>query len=126
LLLFVLMAAAGAAFSLTLSIPLLIAASLTGTLSTDPNEAGPITSIEQAMLGHAPEEERARVFGRYNAVAFFAGSVGALLAGGPELFRRLSPGLPPNQRFLFVIAGGLKIVYDLLLFAMFRRALPRS
>jgi predicted MFS family arabinose efflux permease len=107
LLLFVVMAAAGSAFSFTLSMPVLIVAALTGTLSTDPNESGPITSIEQAMLGHAPEQERARVFGRYNAVAFFAGSIGALLGGGPELFRRWIPGLPANQRFLliFLILG---------------------
>lgn len=98
--LFLLMGAAGAVFAFTQWLPALIVAALTGTLSTDPNESGPITSLEQAMIGHAPLESRARVYGRYNAVAFLAGSLGALAAGGPEVFRRVFPSLPPNQRWL--------------------------
>jgi predicted MFS family arabinose efflux permease len=43
---------------------------------------------------------RARVFGRYNAVAYLAGAVGALAAGGPDAFRRLVPALPADQRWL--------------------------
>jgi MFS family permease len=100
--LFFVLAGAGAVFALTHSLLLLVLASLTGTLSTDPNESGPITSLEQAMLGVAPAEERARVFGRYNAVAYLTGSLGALAAGGPAAFRRFFPGLPADQRFLFV------------------------
>src|SRR5262245_20317217 len=41
------MGVAGAVFALTTWPPLLILACLTGTLSTDPNESGPITSLEQ-------------------------------------------------------------------------------
>ncbi|HVH54162.1 MAG TPA: MFS transporter, partial [Actinomycetota bacterium] len=95
------MGAAGAVFALTRSLPLLVPAALTGTLSTDPNESGPITSLEQAMMGSAPVAMRARVFGRYNAVAYLAGAIGALAAGGPDAFRRLVPALPPDQRWLF-------------------------
>jgi predicted MFS family arabinose efflux permease len=94
------MGAAGAVFALTRSIPLLVLAALTGTLSTDPNESGPITSLEQAMMGAAPAAKRARVFGRYNAVAYLAGAVGAIAAGGPDAFRRLVPALPADQRWL--------------------------
>ncbi|HEV8681181.1 MAG TPA: MFS transporter [Actinomycetota bacterium] len=94
------MGAAGAVFALTRSLPLLVAAALTGTLSTDPNESGPITSLEQAMMGSAPETMRARVFGRYNAVAYLAGAIGALAAGGPDAFRHLVPALPAGQRWL--------------------------
>jgi predicted MFS family arabinose efflux permease len=79
---------------------LLVLAALTGTLSTDPNESGPITSLEQAMMGGAPAAIRARVFGRYNAVAYLAGAIGALTAGGPDAFRRLVPALPADQRWL--------------------------
>src|SRR5205823_14562227 len=96
------MGAAGTVFALTRWVPALVLASLTGTLSTDPNESGPITSIEQAMLGGAPGEMRARVFGRYNAIAYLAGSVGALAAGGPAAFRRFFPALPADQRWLLV------------------------
>ncbi len=97
------MGLAGAAFALSSWLPLLLLTALTGTLSTDPNESGPITSLEQAMLGEADPRERARVFGRYNAVAYLAGSAGALLAGGPQALRSLLPGLPAEQRFLLLI-----------------------
>ncbi len=100
--LLVVMGCAGAVFALTRSLPLLVLAALTGALSTDPNESGPITSIEQAMLGGAPPAARARVFGRYNAVAYLAGAVGSLAAGGPAIFRHLYPSLPADQRWLLV------------------------
>ncbi|HEX6492117.1 MAG TPA: MFS transporter [Candidatus Dormibacteraeota bacterium] len=96
------MGIAGAVFALTSSLPLLLAAAATGTLSTDANESGPITSIEQAILGGAPADARARIFGRYNAAAYLAGSVGALCAGGPAAFRHVLPRLPADQRFLLV------------------------
>ena len=111
------MGIAGAVYALTDAFVLLVLVALTGTLSTDPNESGPITSLEQAMLGGAPAEERARVFGRYNAVAYLAGALGALAGGGPALFRHLFPALAADQRWLLVfpvvaiacvwLAGGL-------------------
>ncbi len=94
------MGAAGTVFALTSSLALLVLAALTGTLSTDPNESGPITSLEQAMMGSAPAAMRARLFGRYNAVAYLAGAIGALTAGGPDAFRGLVPALPADQRWL--------------------------
>jgi predicted MFS family arabinose efflux permease len=69
-------------------------------LSTDPNESGPITTLEQAMLSGIPAAIRVRVFGRYNAVAYLAGSFGALAAGGPSIVRRVVPALPADQRWL--------------------------
>jgi len=78
-LLFVVMAAAGSVFALTGSLPALIVAALTGTVSTDVVESGPFTSLEQAMLPHAGGDAT-RLFGTYNTVATLAGSVGALLA----------------------------------------------
>jgi predicted MFS family arabinose efflux permease len=83
--LLLLMGAAGAVFALTLSLPALVVAALSGCLSTDPNESGPITSTEQAMIGEAPSETRLRVFGRYNAIAYLAGAVGALSGALPGL-----------------------------------------
>lgn len=96
------MGGSGAVFAFTRSLAALVVAALTGTISTDANESGPITSLEQAMIPHgAPtQQDRNRAFGRYNAVAYLAGSVGALAAGGPDFFRRFFPALPPSQRFL--------------------------
>lgn len=101
-LLLALMGLAGAAFALTDEIWLLVLAALTGTLSTDPNESGPITTLEQSMIGSAPPANRVRVFGRYNAIAYLAGSVGALLAGLPGAARELWSWLPADQRWLLV------------------------
>ena len=80
-LLLVLMACAGTVFAVTGWLPALIAAGLTGTLSTDVVESGPFTSLEQAMLPHASgERDPTRLFGTYNTVATLAGSFGALIA----------------------------------------------
>jgi predicted MFS family arabinose efflux permease len=102
------MGLSGAVFALTSWLPALLVAAATGTLSTDANESGPITSLEQAMLADAPASARARLFGRYNAAAYLAGSLGALLAGGPAVFRHLLPMLPADQRWLlaFPVAAG--------------------
>jgi MFS family permease len=103
------MGVAGAAFAVTGSVPILILAALTGTLSTDPNESGPITTLEQSMLASTPPRERGRVYGTYNAVAYLAGAVGALAAGGPSAMRDLLPALPPDQRWLLVMPIGAAV-----------------
>jgi predicted MFS family arabinose efflux permease len=108
-LLLLVMSAAGAAYAFSDSVVVLVLVALTGTLSTDANESGPLTSLEQAMMGGAAPEVRARVFGRYNAVAYLAGAVGALAGGGPALIRERIPNLPIDQRWLLVltVAGAL-------------------
>jgi MFS family permease len=100
------MGIAGTIFALTGFVPILILAALTGTLSTDPNESGPITTVEQAMLASAPSAERSRVYGRYNAVAYLAGALGALAAGGPSALRDVLPAIPPDQRWLLLMPIG--------------------
>jgi MFS family permease len=105
-LLLVIMGIAGTVFALTGLVPFLVIAALTGTLSTDPNESGPITTVEQAMLASTPPAERSRVYGRYNAVAYLAGAAGALAAGGPSAMRGFLPGLPPDQRWLLLMPIG--------------------
>jgi predicted MFS family arabinose efflux permease len=96
------MGVAGAVYAFTGAFAVLALVALSGTLSTDPNESGPITSLEQAMMGSSPAAVRARVFGRYNAVAYLAGAAGALSAGGPALLRRSLPQVPPDQRWLLL------------------------
>ena len=98
------MAGAGVAYAFSDSLVVLIPVALSGTLSTDANESGPLTSLEQAMMGGAPPDVRARVFGRYNAVAYLAGAVGALAGGGPSLMRERIPTLPIDQRWILVLA----------------------
>ncbi len=96
------MGVAGTIFALTDRFWVLVLFALTGTMSTDANESGPITSLEQAMIGQAPSTARVHVFGRYNAVAYLAGAVGALAAGGPEFLRRAYRSAPSDQRWLLL------------------------
>jgi MFS family permease len=100
------MGVAGTVFAMTGSVPMLVLAALTGTMSTDPNESGPITTLEQSMLASTPPRERSRVYGHYNAVAYLAGAVGALAAGGPSALRDVLPALPADQRWLLVMPIG--------------------
>jgi MFS family permease len=99
-----LMGVSGVVFALTNSVWLLCLVSLTGTMSTDANESGPITSIEQAMIGQASAETRIQVFGRYNAVAYLAGAMGSLAAGGPAFLRDVWHSAPSDQRWLLLFA----------------------
>ena len=90
------MALTGAVFALAPSWWALALAALTGTMSTDANESGPISSLEHAMIGQAPPTTRVHVFGRYNAVAYLAGALGALAGGGPRSFAMSSRRFPPT------------------------------
>jgi MFS family permease len=83
--LLVLMAASGSVFALSGSLPALVLAALTGTVSTDVVESGPFTSLEQVMLPRASGDTPARLFATYNTIATLTGSLGALAAGGPTL-----------------------------------------
>ena len=98
--LLVLMGAVGIVFAFAGSVWVLALAALTGTMSTDANESGPITSLEQAMIGQAPSAARVRVFGRYNAIAYLAGAIGSLAAGGPAFLHHVWHGAPTDQRWL--------------------------
>jgi predicted MFS family arabinose efflux permease len=90
--LLVVMGIAGTAFALTHSLPLLLLAALTGTISTDVVESGPFTSLEQAMLPQtAAAGQTSRLFGTYNTVATLTGSLGALAAALPSLLGVASP-----------------------------------
>lgn len=91
---------------------------LMGALSTDVVESGPFTTLEQAMLPQgAVGRERTRIFGVYNAIATVAGSLGALMAGGPSLLRDQLSGAPADERFFLILVpaglAGLMIAISL-------------
>jgi MFS family permease len=83
--LYLLLGVVGVVFAASAPVWLLILAALTGVLSIEVIESGPFTSLEQPMLA-TERDRRARVhgFGRYNAIAAAAGSLGALAAALPE------------------------------------------
>lgn len=85
----VLMAGAGLLFALTNRYPLLILASLTGTIGATSGEVGPFLSLEQTILPQtAPPQRRNMLFGIYNTVGGLAGAAGSLFAATPVLLQR--------------------------------------
>jgi len=93
------MALSGGAFAFTTSYPVLILASLTGTVGATSGEVGPFLSLEQAILPQTcPPERRTRLFSHYNLVGALAGSLGALAAGTPALLQRWA-GSSPQAAF---------------------------
>lgn len=107
--LFLALAVAGGVFGVTDQFWLLALVALTGALSTEVVESGPFTSLEQPMLAEGLEgRDATRLFGTYNAVAALAGSLGALAAGGPAVFRDAVGVAPTSQRlFLVFVPVGL-------------------
>lgn len=88
-----LMAGTGLVFGLTTNAVLLSLAAFFGTLGTSASETAPFLPIEQAMLPQttSPKNHTA-LFARYNLVASFAGALGALSTGLPDLLT--SHGVP--------------------------------
>jgi MFS family permease len=102
-------------FDLARWYPLLLIAAFFGTLGTSASETAPFLPIEQAMLGQAGKgQERTRRFASYNFVAVFAGSLGALAAGLPDLALRYSVPLPVSIELLFALYAVAALVVALL------------
>jgi MFS family permease len=77
-----LMILAGAVFSITGNILLLMIAAIVGVISPSGNEIGPFLSLEQAALSQLlPSEERTRAFAWYNLAGSLATASGALCGG---------------------------------------------
>jgi MFS family permease len=104
-----LMGVVGLAYALTQAFWILVVLALLGVMSTDANENGPLTTLEQAMIGQAPAETRVHVFGRYNAVAYLAGALGALLAGGPAFIHKVWSGAPTGRAWFLLFPIGALI-----------------
>jgi len=110
---YLLLAVTGVVFAAPAPLWVLLAASLTGALSTEVVESGPFTSLEQPMLATGLARGRQVAgFGVYNAVATAAGSAGALAASLPGLARHWWVPPPAEDRYFLVfvpvaVAGAL-------------------
>jgi predicted MFS family arabinose efflux permease len=104
--LLILLGVVGLGYALTDRTWVLVVLALFGTMSTDANENGPLTTLEQAMIGQAPAGTRVRVFGRYNAVAYLTGALGALAAGGPAFLHRIWAGAPTARLWFLLFPLG--------------------
>ncbi len=110
-----LMAGTGAAFGLTHVYLVLCLSAFFGTLGTTASETAPFLPIEQAMLPQTyPPEQRTALFARYNLVASFAGALGALAAGLPDLLVHAGVPVAVGIRLLFAVYAALALVVALL------------
>ena len=91
-----LMAFTGMVFGLSSFYPLLLIAAFCGTLGTSASETAPFLPLEQAMLAQTvPQDHQTVWFARYNLVASFAGALGGLAAGLPDLLTQV--GVAPTR-----------------------------
>jgi MFS family permease len=94
---------------------LLLVAAFFGTLGTSSSETASFLPIEQAMLGQVGKgKDRTRRFATYNFVAVFAGALGALAAGLPDLALRYGVPMPVSLEFLFALYAVVALVVALL------------
>jgi MFS family permease len=81
-----LMALAGWAFAVSHDPIILALAAVFGTISPSGKDVGPFLSLEQAILPQtAADQNRTAAFSVYNLIGSFAGALGALAVGLPEL-----------------------------------------
>jgi MFS family permease len=116
-----LMALTGVAFAFLTALPLLLVAAFFGTLGTSASETAPFLPIEQAILPQiVPAQRRTAVFAHYNLVASFAGALGALAAGLPDLLTHV--GIGPSRGIQLVF--GLYVLAALLAAVLATRLSP--
>jgi MFS family permease len=97
-----LMAATGLVFGLVTVYGVLLAAAFFGTLGTSASETAPFLPIEQAILPQIRSpKQRTALFAHYNLVATFAGALGALAAGLPDLLTHQGVPLVIGIRLCF-------------------------
>jgi MFS family permease len=89
-------------------------------------EVGPFLSVEQAALSQiVPDRLRMPVFAWYNLVGSFATAAGALCGGGLTGLLQQAGVIPLNSYrtvlVLYGVMGGLKVIYDILLYRSFRQ-----
>jgi predicted MFS family arabinose efflux permease len=107
-----LMAGSGVVFAFSRSYPVLILASLTGTVGVTAGEVGPFLSLEQTMLPQTVgDRRRTSLFALYNVVGALAGSFGALFAGTPVLLQRAAGfGVEASLQAMFLAYAGCALV----------------
>lgn len=98
----VLMATTGLVFGLVSVYAILLVAAFFGTLGTSASETAPFLPIEQAILPQTcMPKQRTALFARYNLVSTFAGALGALAAGLPDLLTHVGMPLATGIRLCF-------------------------
>ncbi len=106
-----LMAATGLVFGVVTLYVILLAAAFFGTLGTSASETAPFLPIEQAILAQTGSpKERTALFAHYNLVATFAGALGALAAGLPDLLTHTGVPLVMGIRLCFGLYAAAALI----------------
>ncbi len=110
-----LMAATGLVFGLVTVYGVLLAAAFFGTLGTSASETAPFLPIEQAILPQTRSPQQCTaLFARYNLVATFAGALGALAAGLPDLLTHQGVPLVMGIRLCFGLYAAAALIVAVL------------
>ncbi len=122
-----LMSLSGLVFAFNDNIWVLMAASLTGTISATSGEVGPFLSLEQAILPQTVvSEERTRLFAIYNLLGSLAGAFGALFSGLVAwLVATIFAGQELGAFRLLLVLYGLLGLVNLIIFARLSPAVER-
>jgi len=110
-----LMAGTGIVFGLTRAYAVLLVAAFFGTLGTSASETAPFLPIEQAILpATTPPARHTALFARYNLVASFAGAIGALTAGLPDVLAPIGLPVSTGLRLMFGVYAFTAVAVALL------------
>ncbi len=77
---------------------------LLGVLSTDANDSGPLTTLEQSMIAEVPTAARVGLYSMYNAIAYGSGAIGAGIAALIGLLETTHAVHVPYARWLLILA----------------------
>ncbi len=101
-----LMMGTGFTFAFTRYYPLLLIAAFCGTISPSTNDNTPFSGIEQSVLAQSsPPKRHTTTFAFYNLAAQFAGALGGLAVGLPEVLSNVGISTGIGIRSLFVLYG---------------------
>ncbi|MGC8461055.1 MAG: MFS transporter [Candidatus Dormibacteria bacterium] len=78
---------------------------LLGVLSTDANDSGPLTTLEQSMIAEVPTAARVGLYSMYNAIAYGSGAIGAGCAALIGLLETTHVVHVPYARWLLILCG---------------------
>src|SRR5438874_6748273 len=113
-----LMCATGLGFAAVTSFWPLVVIAVVGTLNPSSGDVSVFLPLEHAVLAHVvADRERTGAFARYSLVGAFAGALGALFAGVPEL---TAPALGLEVRTLYPWMFTFYAVLGLLSGAIYR------
>lgn len=104
-----LMAATGIAFAASSVTALIFLVAFIGTINPSAGSVSIFVPLEHAVLAHAPDRERTKIFARYSLIGALAAALGSLAAASPELLARAGLTELAALQLMFVFYAALGI-----------------